>query len=182
MVVQVLFTTGAFAIYVQTGTGKYSFRGKFVFGWAGVSRLLLRADGGQFSGAAKTSAVSIVVLAYKYVMDCATYAITKLFTSKISIAGTSQLDLGEAVRSHVYSNDVSSIFLSGTSFTQFDCQTKVAVVGAFLGDGEVLSKVDREGGCEIRVWRQHPGWVGQGAYAASGTHSISPDIHCVRLL
>ena len=84
----------------------------------------------------------------------------KLFTSKISIAGTPQRNLGEAVRSHVYSNDVSSIFLSGTSFTPIDCQTKVAVVGAFLGDGEVLSKVDREGGCELRVQRRHPGWVG----------------------
>ena len=46
--VQALFTTGAFTTYLQTGSGKYASRDKPVFGWAGVSRPLLRADGGHF--------------------------------------------------------------------------------------------------------------------------------------
>ena len=46
--VQALFTTGAFTTYLQTGSGKYASRDKPVFGWVGVSRPLLRADGGHF--------------------------------------------------------------------------------------------------------------------------------------
>ena len=47
--VQALFTTGAFTTYLQTGSGEYASRDKLVFGWAGVSRPLLWADGGHFS-------------------------------------------------------------------------------------------------------------------------------------
>ena len=47
--VQVLFTTGAFTTYLETGSGEYASRDKLIFGWAGVSRLLLWADGGHFS-------------------------------------------------------------------------------------------------------------------------------------
>ena len=47
--VQALYTTGAFRTYLQTGTGQYASRDKPVFGWAGVSRPLLQADGGHFS-------------------------------------------------------------------------------------------------------------------------------------
>ena len=46
--VQALFTTGASSPYLQTGLVQNALSHKHVFGWAGVSRLFLQADGGQF--------------------------------------------------------------------------------------------------------------------------------------
>ena len=47
-IVQALFTTGAISSYLQTGLVQNALRHKHAFGWAGVSRLFLRAGGGQF--------------------------------------------------------------------------------------------------------------------------------------
>ena len=41
-----------------------------------------------------------------------------------------------------------------------DCQTKVAVVRGLLGDVDVLPMVVKEGGCGLKVRRQHPGREG----------------------
>ena len=40
------------------------------------------------------------------------------------------------------------------------CQTKVAVVHGLLGDVDVLPMVVKEGGCGLKVQRQHPGQEG----------------------
>ena len=42
----------------------------------------------------------------------------KISAINITVAGTPQPNLGDAVKSSVYSNGISSIFLSETSFTQ----------------------------------------------------------------
>ena len=41
-----------------------------------------------------------------------------------------------------------------------DCHTKVAVVHGLLGDVDVLPMVVKEGGCGLKVRRQHPGREG----------------------
>ena len=51
---------------------------------------------------------------------------TKIFAINITAGGTPQPNLGEAVRSSRYSNGISSIFLSETSFTQ---SSQVFMVG-----------------------------------------------------
>ena len=101
--------------------------------------------------------------------------------SNIHVAGVPQPDLGEAVVSSRYSNDISSIFLSENYLSTLhshnhrrfswwagrltgkpasDCQTKVAVVRGLLGDVDVLPMVVKEGGCGLKVRRQHPGQEG----------------------
>ena len=54
------------------------------------------------------------------------WAILDATHSNISVAGVPQPDLGEAVVSSRYSNDISSIFLSESSFTQ---SSQVLMVG-----------------------------------------------------
>ena len=41
-----------------------------------------------------------------------------------------------------------------------DCHTKVAVIRGLLGDVDVLPMVVKEGGCGLKVRRQHPGREG----------------------
>ena len=40
------------------------------------------------------------------------------------------------------------------------CQTKVADIRGLLGDVDVLPMVVKEGGCRLKVRRQHPGQEG----------------------
>ena len=55
--------------------------------------------------------------------------------------GTPQPNLGEAVRSSVYSNGISSIFLSETSFTQ---SSQVFMVGR-SADGQAGKRLPNKG-------------------------------------
>ena len=65
----------------------------------------------------------------------------------ISVAGVPQPELGEAVVSSRYSNDISSIFLSETSFTQ---SSQVLMVGR-LADGQAGKLLPNKGGSPSRA-------------------------------
>ena len=66
--------------------------------------------------------------------------------SNIRVTGVPQPDLGEAVASSRYSNDISSIFLSETSFTP---SSQVLMVGT-LADGQAGKRLPNKGGS--RSW------------------------------
>ena len=67
--------------------------------------------------------------------------------SNISVAGVPQPDLGEAVVSSRYSNDISSIFLSESSFTQ---SSQVLMVGR-PADGQAGKLLPNKGGSRSRA-------------------------------
>ena len=73
---------------------------------------------GNFGMATTSTVPYIIRFGLQYVMEGKVRHITKICASNIKAAGTPQPNLGDAVRSSVYSNGTSSIFLSETSFTQ----------------------------------------------------------------
>ena len=73
-IVQALFTSGASITYLQTGLVQQALRVIHVFGWAGVSRLFLQADGGQFWHSININRAShIFISAYKHMLWKARY-------------------------------------------------------------------------------------------------------------
>ena len=122
---------------------------KNIFGWAGVKGLLLRAEGGQLK--ARHTATSVSQVGWAGVKQLLLWAEGGQFFdathSNIRVAGVPQPDLGEAVVSSRYSNDISSIFLSESSFTQ---SSQVLIVGR-PADGQAGKRLPNKGGSHSRA-------------------------------